>query len=419
MAEEKASPEENASRQENASPSNGKRRKSLLAVIVVFAAIGIGYAAHWALAGRFSVSTDDAYVGGNIVQVTPQVAGTVVTLGADDTQFVKAGQALVELDQADARVALQKAEAQLAKTVRNVRTLFASSGQQQANVEARRTDAARAADDLARRERLAASGAVSKEDLQHARDALQGAQSALAAAEEQLTGSRALVDGTTLESHPDVLNASAAVRDAYLAYARTAIPAPVTGFVARRTVQLGQRVSPGTPVMAVVPLEQVWVDANFKEAQLADLRVGQPATVTADVYGDDVVYHGRVAGFGAGTGAAFSLLPAQNATGNWIKIVQRVPVRIALDAHELSAHPLQVGLSMQVKVDTHERDGVRLPAVPATDLRTDVYAKAGQLADERVSRIIAENERGAAHVARVSAASARGAERLALAAKHR
>ena len=371
-----------------------RRRRWLAGVIGVFALAGAAYGAYWAGVGRYRETTDNAYVGGNVVQITPQVSGTVVAIGADDTQFVKAGQTLVELDKADARVALDEAEAQLAKTVRQVRNLFATSAQLQAAVEMRESDLARAQEDFARRERLASSGAVSGEEQQHARDALKSAQAALLAARQQFEANRALVDRTTVENHPDVKNAAAHVRDAYLAYSRTALPAPVSGFVAKRAVQLGQRVGPGTPLMAVVPLDQLWVDANFKEGQLAAIRVGQPVKLTADIYGGKVEYHGRVAGFGAGTGAAFALLPAQNASGNWIKIVQRVPVRIALDPHELAAHPLQIGLSMLVEVDTHGRGGDRLPeqAQGAPAYATDVFRSPSDLADARVHAIIAANE---------------------------
>jgi membrane fusion protein (multidrug efflux system) len=204
------------------------------------------------------------------------------------------------------------------------------------------------------------------------------------------------VDGTTVADHPDVRNAAAAVRSAYLAYERTQLPAPVSGFVARRNVQLGQRVSPGAALMSVVPLDQVWVDANFKESQLADIRVGQPVTLTADVYGRSVAYHGKVVGFGAGTGAAFALLPAQNATGNWIKVVQRVPVRIALEPNELEQHPLQVGLSMKADVDTQDRSGSLLPRLAANTAAysTDVFQAGDGVANERVRSIISANETG-------------------------
>ena len=379
-----------------------QRKRWLVIVIGAFAAIAIAYASYWAIALRYVQTTDDAYVNGNVVQITPQISGTVIAIGADDTQFVKAGQTLVRLDQADARVALDQADAQLAKTVREVRSLFATSAQLQAAVAMRQSDLARAEEDFARRERLASSGAVSGEERQHARDALNSANAALLAAQQELEANRARVDRTTVESHPDVRNAAARVRDAYLTYSRTTLPAPVSGFVAKRAVQLGQRVAPGASLMAIVPLDQVWVDANFKEPQLAAMRVGQPVTLTADLYGGKIVYHGKVAGFGAGTGSAFALLPAQNATGNWIKIVQRVPVRVVLDAPELAAHPLQIGLSMQVEVDTHQRSGERLPqlAQGTPSYATDVFHSQDELADDRVKTIIAANEPGAARPAR-------------------
>jgi len=260
------------------------------------------------------------------------------------------------------------------------------------------------------RERLANSGAISREEQQHARDAVDSAKSALQAAQQQLVANRARVDRTTIEDHPDVRNAAAHWRDAYLAYARTALPAPVAGFVAKRAVQLGQRVSPGAALMAIVPLDQVWVDANFKEPQLESMRLGQPVTLTADIYGGRVKYHGKVVGFGAGTGSAFAVLPAQNATGNWIKIVQRVPVRILLDPKELAAHPLQIGLSMQVEVDTHDRGGERLPqaAQAAPPYTTSMYDAADAAAAARIKAVIAANDQGAGKsgsAARGSAAS--------------
>jgi membrane fusion protein, multidrug efflux system len=375
------------------------RRKLWLSIVAgAFLAIGATYGVYWATVLRYSQSTDDAYVNGNVVQITPQISGTVVSIAADDTQFVKAGQPLVRLDQADAKVALDQAEAQLAKTVREVRNLFATTAQLEAAVQVRQTDLAQARADLARREQLGKSGAVSGEELQHARDAEKAAQSALLVAQQQLAANRARVDHTTLEDHPDVRSAAAAVRNAYLNYARTTLPAPVSGFVARRNVQLGQRVSPGAPLMAVVPLEQVWVDANFKEPQLAGMRVGQPVTLTADLYGSGIRYHGKVVGFGAGTGSAFSLLPAQNATGNWIKIVQRVPVRIALDPREVAAHPLQIGLTMKAEVNVRDESGVRLPQLASNNVAysTDVFKSTDESADSRVREIIAANASEAA-----------------------
>jgi membrane fusion protein, multidrug efflux system len=372
--------------------------------------VAVGYSLYWAQVLRYRQGTDDAYVGGNVVQITPQISGTVIGIGADDTQFVKAGQPLVRLDQADARVSLDQAEAQLARTVRDVRNLFATSSQLEAAVQVRQSDLDAAQKDLVRRSQLGSTGAVSGEELQHARDAVKSAQASLLAAQQQLAATRARVDNTTLEDHPQVRDAAAAVRNAYLQLSRTELPAPVAGFVARRNVQLGQRVGPGAALMAVVPLDQVWVDANFKEPQLARMRVGQPVKLSADLYGTKVLYHGTVAGFGAGTGSAFSLLPAQNATGNWIKIVQRVPVRIALDAREVAAHPLQIGLSMKAEVDVSQgSDASRLPqlASNATSWSTDVYGTGDAQADARVHSIIAANQTPAPHVAAARAAAAR------------
>jgi len=376
-------------------PSGNSRRWLWLSIVGgAFLLIGAAYTLYWSTVLRYRQSTDDAYVNGNVVQITPQISGTVVSIGADDTQFVKAGQTLVQLDRADAKVALDQSEAQLAKTVREVRNLFATSAQLRAAVEMRQSDLAMAQKDLERRERLGNSGAISTEELQHARDAVRNAQAALMSAQQQLAGNQARVDGTTLDNHPDVRNASAAVRNAYLGYSRTVLPAPVSGFVARRAVQLGQRVGPGAALMSVVPLDQVWVDANFKEPQLAGMRVGQPVTLTADLYGGSFRYHGKVAGFGAGTGSAFALLPAQNATGNWIKIVQRVPVRIALDAHELAEHPLQIGLSMKAEVSVRDGSGARLPELAhnAPAYATDVFHSVDAAADARVQEIIATND---------------------------
>src|SRR5579863_6417906 len=276
-----------------ASTPTGRRWRLLAGVLGGVLIIAVGYTAYWAQVSRFHQGTDDAYVNGNVVQITPQISGTVVAIGADDTQFVKAGQPLVRLDQADARIALDQAEAQLARTVRDVRNLFATSAGLEAAVQLRRTDLAAAHSDLERRQKLGTSGAVSAEELQHSRDAVQAEQAALLQTEQQLAANRARVDGTTLADHPQVRDAAAAVHNAYLTLARTELPAPVAGFIAQRNVQLGQRVGPGAPLMAVVPLDQVWVDANFKEPQLARMRIGQPVRLTADLYGGSIKYHGK------------------------------------------------------------------------------------------------------------------------------
>jgi membrane fusion protein (multidrug efflux system) len=390
-----------------AAAPNGQRKRVLLALTAVFAAAGIAYGAYWFVHGRNFESTDNAYVQGNIVQVTPQITGTVLAIGAQDTDFVKAGQSLVKLDPADAQVALDQAQAQLAQTVREVRTLYANNATLAANVALRQAElaranaeAARAEEDVARRQPLVASGAVSNEELEHSRTALAAArsaqasaQAAVAAAQEALQSNKALTEGVSVEDHPNVQRAAARVREAFLAYKRAELVAPVSGFIAKRSVQVGQRIAPGAPLMAIVPLDQLWVDANFKEVQLRNMRIGQPVTLTADVYGNRTVYHGRIAGLGAGTGAAFALLPAQNATGNWIKVVQRVPVRVALDPQELAQHPLRVGLSMEAEVDVRDQSGKVLAdgSAPATVDSTPVLAQQDKDADALVERIIAAN----------------------------
>ncbi|WP_321873533.1 HlyD family secretion protein [Burkholderia ubonensis] len=374
--------------------SNGKRKRMMTLLVAVIVIAAIAYGLYYFLVARFHESTDDAYVNGNVVQITPQVTGTVIAVKADDTQTVKAGDSLVLLDPADSQVALQQAEANLAQTVRQVRGLFVNDDQYRAQVVLRQSDLSRAEDDLRRRLAVAQTGAVSQEEISHARDAVKGAQASLDTAQQQLASNRALTANTTIASHPNVLAAAAKVRDAYLANARNTLPAPVTGYVAKRSVQVGQRVSPGTPLMSVVPLNAVWVDANFKEVQLNHMRIGQPVELTADIYGSSVVYHGKVIGFSAGTGSAFSLLPAQNATGNWIKVVQRLPVRIELDPKDLERHPLRIGLSMQVDVNIKDESGNQLGNVQNTVYQTDVFAKYGDEANAEIARIVAENAGG-------------------------
>ncbi|AJY19109.1 MULTISPECIES: EmrA/EmrK family multidrug efflux transporter periplasmic adaptor subunit [Burkholderia] len=403
-------PQQNAA---SAQPqNNGKRKRMMTLLVAVIVIAAIAYGLYYFLVARFHEETDDAYVNGNVVQITPQVTGTVIAVKADDTQTVKAGDPLVVLDPADSQVALQQAEANLAQTVRQVRGLFVNDDQYRAQVALRQSDLSKAEDDLRRRLAVAQTGAVSQEEISHARDAVRAAQASLDAAQQQLASNRALTANTTIASHPNVLAAAAKVRDAYLANARNTLPAPVTGYVAKRSVQVGQRVSPGTPLMSVVPLNAVWVDANFKEVQLKHMRIGQPVELTADIYGSSVVYHGKVVGFSAGTGSAFSLLPAQNATGNWIKVVQRLPVRIELDPKDLDKHPLRIGLSMQVDVNIKDERGDQLVNVPNTVYQTDVFAKYGDEADAEIARIIAENAGGNAPAPAAAAAKRTAAPKL-------
>jgi membrane fusion protein (multidrug efflux system) len=349
----------------NPPPSNSTRRNRLIILAIVVIIIGIGYGLYWWLHARFYESTDDAYVSSDVVQITSEVAGAVRAVYVDDTQHVERGQLLVEIDNSDAEVAMAQAEAELARTVRQVRGVFSQSEGLDAQIRERDLSLAAARADLKRRQSAGDDGAVSSEEIHHARDQVEQLQAALTVARQSQRTTRAQIDETTLSDNPQVLAAAAKVREAALALKRTRIVAPVAGTIARRSVQIGARIAPGTPLLAVVPLGEAWVDANFKEGQLARIRIGQPAELHADLYGGDVVYHGKVAGLGAGSGSAFALLPAQNASGNWIKIVQRVPVRIALDRQELVDHPLRVGLSMRVSLNLTDTSG----SLTATQLR--------------------------------------------------
>ena len=344
-----------------------KRRWALFGITALFVIAGVLYAIYSALVLSKRENTDNAYVGGNMVTLSSQVTGNVAEIRADETQLVQAGAELVKLDPVDAEVTLAQAEARLGGAVRQLRERYAGVPQYEATVELRRQDLKRAQDDLARRQPLAVDNTLPAEEIAHAQQAVKSAQAALEVAQRQVEASRAGVQGVSLAQHPSVLAARADYVAAWLALRRNAVVSPVSGYVGKRSVQVGSRVIPGTALMSIVPLDQLWVDANFKESELRNIRIGQTATLEADTYGGKVEYHGKVLGLSPGTGSSFSLLPAQNATGNWIKVVQRVPVRIALDAAELRDHPLRVGLSMDVTVDTHDTGGQALGApAPAT-----------------------------------------------------
>ncbi|MEA9389076.1 efflux RND transporter periplasmic adaptor subunit [Acerihabitans sp. TG2] len=365
---------------------------SILLAVIIIAAIAFGI--YYWLYGRFFESTDDAYVTGNLVQITPRVAGTVTAITADDGDFVQKGQVLVRLDPSDTMVNQENAEANLAKIVRQVRGLYSNVDNYKAMVAASKIQLQQAKEDYQRRANLARDGAISQEELSHSRDALTSAQTSLTSSKQQLDTTFALVDDTTISSHPDVQIAAAQLRQAYLDNVRSTMVAPVSGYVAKRSVQVGSRVQPGSALMAVVPLDQIWIDANFKETQLLDMRIGQPVEISADLYGGAVTYHGKVESLGVGTGSAFSLLPAQNASGNWIKIVQRLPVRISLDPDSLDKFPLRIGLSTNVTVNLHNQDGPVLAQHPQAKPRysTDVYDNQLAQADKLVARIIHEND---------------------------
>jgi membrane fusion protein (multidrug efflux system) len=374
-------------------PNNKKRVRVLAGITLAFLAAGAAYAGYYEAVLSKRQETDNAYVGGNLVTLSSQVAGNVAEISADETQLVQAGAQIVKLDPADAEVALQQAQARLGAAVRQERQRYADVAQYEAAVAERKLALTNAQDDLARRLPLAADHTVSGEDVAHARQAVDNASAAIAVALRQAEAAQAGVAGVTLAEHPAVQAARAEYVQAWLAARRNAIVAPVSGYVAKRSVQVGAHITPGMALLSIVPLDQLWVDANFKESELRDIRIGQPATVEADLYGSKVVYHGKVQGLSAGTGSAFSVLPAQNASGNWIKVVQRVPVRIALDPKELAAHPLRIGLSTTVDVDISKTDGPTLGSAmpPKAIYSTTALSQPLQQASAAADGIIAHN----------------------------
>jgi membrane fusion protein (multidrug efflux system) len=361
----------------------------VLAIGVLVAALAI-----WYVAGLDSVSTDDAYVNGNVVQVTSQITGTVTAIGGDDTDHVDANAPLVTLNAVDAEIQYERAKSNLARAVRLARTEYYQVQQLEAEVEQRRNDVSKAREDVRRRSQLASSGAVSREEISHAEDILKNATAGLDGSRHALAVRLAMVDGTTLRTHPDVLVAASNLRDAYIALHRTQIYSPVSGLITKRNVQVGQRINPGVALMSVVPIEQIWVNANFKESQIENLRIGQAVQLRADAYSRSVVFHGTIVGLDAGTGSAFSLMPAQNATGNWIKVTQRVPVRIQLDPSEIAANPLRLGLSMRVSVNTTDRSGSVLNRKAPTEPSYSTHIFENELKDANavVEQVIAGNE---------------------------
>lgn len=364
----------------------GKRKGALLLLTLLFIIVAVAYGIYWFLVLRHFEETDDAYVAGNQVQIMAQVSGSVTKVWADNTDYVQKGDPLVTLDQTDAQQAFEKAQTQLAASVRQTRQQMINSKQLQASIDVKKTALSQAQTDLNRRIPLGAANLIGREELQHARDTVASAQAELDVAIQQYNANQAIVLGTKLEQQPAVLQAATEVRNAWLALLRTKIVSPISGYVSRRSVQPGAQITTTTPLMAVVPATNLWIDANFKETQLAHMRIGQPATVISDIYGDDVKYTGKVVGLDMGTGSAFSLLPAQNATGNWIKVVQRLPVRIELDEKQLAEHPLRIGLSTLVEVNTTDRGGEML----ASQVRSSpVYeSNAREIGLEPVNKLI-------------------------------
>lgn len=376
-----------------APPKNRRRNRAILITVLIFILIGAAWVSYWLIWGRFYVYTDDAYVDGNNVVLTPQVPGIVESFSVLDADYVPQGRVLVELDKTDARIALEKAIADLGTAVRDVMGMFEKAKQYAALIGGKKAEFVKAAQDYEHRKNLVEEGGVSLEDFEHAEAALKASFADLVATEYEYIGAVAQVENTTLETHPLVVQMKSQVRDTFVALQRCTIKAPVTGIVAQRTVQVGEWVAAGQPLMAIVPLDQMWVSANYKEVQLANMRVGQPVSIVSDIYGSGVVFKGTVAGIGGGTGSVFSVLPPQNATGNWIKIVQRIPVRIILDQEQIREHPLRLGLSMDVTVDVHDTNKPYIPAMRADQplFTTDVFADQEEGAELLILEVITEN----------------------------
>lgn len=370
-----------------------KRNRILLLIALVFIVLGVAWFLYYFFIGQFEESTDDAYVTGNSIVISPLTNGTVVDVNADNTDLVRAGQVVVRLNPVDAHIQLMQAEGQLAQAVRNARQSLYQSHQADAALTQREVQYRLQRENLARRAPLLDQHAVSPEEVQSYRRQLQGDAAAVKQAKAQAAAEHAVVGDGDINSFPAVIQARAQFRDAWVNNVRSAIVSPVTGYVAQRNVQVGQRVQQGQNLMTVTPLDHVWVDANFKETQLENLRLGQPVTLTTDMY-SGVTFHGKVAGLTPGTGSAFSALPAENATGNWVKVVQRLAVRVNLDPDELKKHPLRIGLSTSARVDTSDRDGPVLPQEPRSRpaSSTSVYEKELADADQAAAAIIARND---------------------------
>jgi membrane fusion protein (multidrug efflux system) len=369
-------------------------RRGIIVLAVVVVAVLLG--AYYVLFMRNHVTTDDAYVNGNLVLLTPQISGTVIAINTDETQYVRRGQVLVQLDPRDARIAVAQAKASLGETVREVSQLFAEERRDAALVDAEQTQLSQSDEDLTRDNSLRSVHGVSLETLEHDENAVHSARAALQQAQASLASTQAEIAGTTPATHPRVLQAEANLRAAWLELTRTRVLAPISGYVVRRSVELGEQVAPSTEMLALVPVTSMWVDANFKENQLGSLRIGQPVKVTVDMYGSHVDYHGKVLGLTAGTGSALAVLPTENATGNWIKIVQRLPVRIGLEPGELTRHPLFLGLSANINVDVTDLNGSSLSRLPAWSAAqsTDVYLDQDTGADQLIDAIVSANLSG-------------------------
>lgn len=356
---------------------NRKRNIWLLVLISVFLLAGLGWFLYWIFIGRFYVYTEDAYVHGNQVMLTPQVTAAVKAIYADDTDLVEKGQLVVELDDSNFLIDYEEKKKNLANTVREVTALFQDVEAKEAQVAVRKAELRQAQLDFKHRKPLVKTGAVSVEEFEIYQTDVRVAQANLELAVKEYEMAKALVEGTTIQTHPLVQEQVWVLRMSYLNLIRCQIWAPVSGYIGKRSVQVGDQVQEGETLLYIVPLEEIWIEANYKETHLGNVRIGQPVTYTADLYGGSVKFHGKVVGFQPGSGNAFALLPPENASGNWIKIIQRVPVRITVDPKEIKEHPLLLGLSIRASVDIHRTDGKMLAQVPTMDplYTTGIYSR--------------------------------------------
>ncbi|MTC16380.1 multidrug efflux MFS transporter periplasmic adaptor subunit EmrA [Providencia alcalifaciens] len=375
--------------------TNKENKRTLWMIIatIIIVLLFVAYGVYWFLVLRFQEYTDDAYVSGLQIPIVAQTTGNVTQVNFENTDLVKAGDVLVVLDKTNAQLAYEQAKHDLASTVRKTKELYINGDQYQAQIQQNRVSLAQAQKDYQRRAALGRSGTISKEDLQHSQEAVQLAQAALDISIQQYNANRALLRNTALKNQPAVQQAADSVRSAWINLQRTEIKSPMTGYVSRRNVQVGSQVSSQSSLMAIVPVQPVWVDANFKETQLENVRIGQSVTINSDFYGSNVSYKGTVVGLDMGTGSAFSLLPAQNATGNWIKVVQRLPVRVELDPEQVVKYPLRIGLSMNVTIDIKDQNGPVLSEVQRTTpaFESDVLVLKLNDVDQVINTIISDN----------------------------
>jgi membrane fusion protein (multidrug efflux system) len=376
-----------------------RRVRWMISLAVIFFIIIFAWLLYWFFVSQYYETTDDAYVDGNLIQVMPKISGQVVEILADETDLVNKGESIIRLDKSDVDIALKNAESELALTVRQVSQLYVSVDQLKSDVIIQESNLEKAREDYQRRKGLVVTKVISSEDLQHAKLAVDSATASLALAKAKLLESVNMVSNSDLYHHPQILQAEVKLRNAYLSWQRTVVYAPETGYVAKRPVQVGQYVTPNSVLMIIVPLSQVWVNANFKESQLQNMRLGQPVELISDAYGSDIKYKDKVIGLNPGAGNVFDLLPPQNATGNWIKVVQRLPVRVEVDAQQLMMYPLRMGLSMTATVDTRHRDGDALAKLPQKKIvyQTQPYGDDPKAVDKLINQILESNAKNVSY----------------------